>query len=602
MKKILVLIFLSCFNLIAIAQNPFEKLKNLKIKNLPNVNNLLKGKDPITTSLDDAVTEAPELDNFEPTVILPGSELPRNADGSFYIFPGVWEFHLKSYCMKAGTYGPSKTSGSGHVYAPLKGPKADVIQSLLKNGFKHPEVKQREIQVLIWAIIARQNLKDMPKEYMLTAAKLLDANQLIKLNDGIIKNLAQKELSKSIESLPEPVQEVLEAENKMRGMLVEATTKYEDLEKVAVLNGIMPEDEGRKVKKGRWSLTPDGYYIRYFPSSYSNMILQVYVKENAYTTFNYVNLKNANSKCGASIFSLNIPYLKIKEFDPSKHPGLPPGRGQRLGPSNDKRSPDDRDDALDKANKILNGADNALTGFGLATDPLGAFVDKGNPFSPGNMFGHILNFITDNGRKISNALNGDPPDPNYKEFAKPESYNYKGLKQTAFKNKELNQLSIDFVHSYLETHALMLALAQTNDKQGGAKLANDELWINKQAQAVIYYKKKVGEALQETCDKWENYLKALKAQVKTTIPIKVENIKAYQEKLRSNGFSKEELETFQFLRMNTNEIENVKKARLQYNPTQFSGDYFTASQTILQAWKAYATTYSKFPSIPAPWE
>jgi hypothetical protein len=48
--------------------------------------------------------------------------------------------------------------------------------------------------------------------------------------------------------------------------------------------------------------------------------------------------------------------------------------------------------------------------LGLATDPLGTIVDKVNPFSPGNMFSHILDFITENGRKISDALNGDPPD------------------------------------------------------------------------------------------------------------------------------------------------------------------------------------------------
>jgi hypothetical protein len=599
MKKLFTIIGLVFMVFYVNAQNPLERLKKLKIKNIPKINDIFKGKDPITTSLDDAITEAPELDNFEPTVILPGSELPRKADGSFYIFPGVWEFHLKSYCMKAGTYGPSKTNGSGHIYAPLIGPKADIIQSLLKNGYKHPEVKQRSIQVLIWAIIAKQNLKDMPKEYMLTAAQLLDAKQLLQLNEGVVRSLAQNELNKTLENLPEPLKEIIEAENKMRGLLTDVNTKYEDLERTAVLTGIMPDDQGRKIIKGRWSLTPDGYYIRFFPTSYAKMTLQVYVKEDANNAFNYITIKNNNSKCNFQCNNLKIPNRSMVGFDPSKNAAMP---GQRLGSSNDKNSPDDRDDALDKANKILNGADNALTGFGLATDPLGTIVDKGNPFSPGNMFGHILNFITDNGRKISNALNGDPPDPNYKEFARPEIFDYKSLKQIAFKKKELNQLAIDFVQSYLHTHGLMLALTKTNDKHGGALIANDAIWIEKQAQAIIYYKKLVGDALLETCTKWQAFLNAIKFESKMSIPSKSEKLIAYQNKLKTNGFAKEELDFFQFLKIDAKEIELIKQTRLQYNPVLFNGNYNDASTVILNAWKSIGNVYASFPRIAAPWD
>lgn len=603
MKKTILFLFLYVIINSAFAQGAFDKLTNLGIKNLPDLNNILKGKEPVTSSLDDAVYEVPDMDNFEPAVILPANELPRNSDGSFYLFPGVWEFHLKSYCMKAGTYGPSKTSGSGHTYAPLLGPKADIIQSLLKNGFKHPEIKQREIQVLIWAIIARQNLKDMPKEYMLTAALLLDTKQLVRLNEGVVRNFAQKEFLKATDNLPEPARKVLEAENKMRGMLTDANTKYEDLERVAVLNGVMPENGGRKVKRGRWSFTPEGFYIRYFADSYKKMTLQVYVKESGYLGNDFFQLKNKSGLSGSTTGNLKIPFVKLKEFDPSKHPGMPPGGGQRLGPSNDKNNdPESRNDALDKANKILSGADNAQSALGMATDPLGTIMDKVNPFSPGNMFSQILNFITDNGRKISNALNGDPPDADYTSFAMAESFDYKSLHQTPFKNAALNSLSADFTEAYLTAHSYMLALVKSNDKQGGAKLANDGYWANLQAQAIIFYKKKVGDALLVACKKWEIFLKAIQAQAQAPLILKSSNITAYQQKLRTAGFDSSELAAFKFLRMSDADIANLKTERLAYDANKCTGNYVEQSELVLNAWKQYGNVYSTFPAIPAPWQ
>lgn len=602
MRKTLCCTVLFVSSIFSFAQNPFGKLKDLNIKKIPDAGNVLKGKEPITTSLEDAKTEAPELDDFEPKVILPGDQLPRAIDGSFYIFPGVWEFHLKSYCMKAGTYGPAKINGDGYSYAPLEGPKADIIKGLLMNGIKHPEVTQRDIQVLIWAIIARANFDDMPKEYLITASKLLDAKQMMELNKGIVNKVAQKELDKLMSKAPAPVKRILEAESKMRNMLGSAQSKYDDLEKVAVLAGVVPDEGGRDVKLGRWSLTPQGFYIRYFPSGYSYMKLQIYVKDDGYFGAGQKQFQITNSKSGGQFSEINIPYRKLKEFNPADHPAIPKPPRQRLGSSNQKQNPSDRNDALDKANRILKGADNAQNGLGLATDPLGTIVDKVNPFSPGNMFSHILDFITENGRKISDALNGDPPDPNYKEFAKAVPYDYKSLKQTPFKNPALSKSGNEFIEAYLDAHSLMKALVSSNDKQGGAKLANDDFWTNKQAQAIIYYKKKVGDALLIACDKWDKFLTALQAQAKGNLDLKQSNMQAYQTKLSANGFSKEEMDAFKFLQMTDEEISQMKADRLSYTPSQYGGNFIDESRTVLEAWKTFGETYAAFPEIPEPWE
>lgn len=103
------------------------------------------------------------------------------------------------------------------------------------NGIKHPEVTQRDIQVLIWAIIARANFDDMPKEYLITASKLLDAKQMMELNKGIVNKVAQKELDKLMSKAPAPVKRILEAESKMRNMLGSAQSNMMTLKKLPYL-------------------------------------------------------------------------------------------------------------------------------------------------------------------------------------------------------------------------------------------------------------------------------------------------------------------------------------------------------------------------------
>jgi len=59
---------------------------------------------------------------------------------------------------------------------------------------------------------------------------------------------------------------------------------YADLERIAVLGGSAPRGEGSQgVPSGRWSLHPDGYYIRYIPSSYSSTRVEIWVPQGSPT-------------------------------------------------------------------------------------------------------------------------------------------------------------------------------------------------------------------------------------------------------------------------------------------------------------------------------
>jgi hypothetical protein len=250
------------------------------VKNTVNTPDFLENH-PITTSLTDAKWEAQLddafLNNLTPRKL---TSLQRTSTGGFVLQQGYYEMHDQSYCLKAGTHGPG--GGDGYLYAPTMGPADDAILSILHNSVQQPEIPQRDIQMLLWAIIARSKFEELQTRLKLTAALLLTKEQLAKLNRTALNFLPEPAMNKLKASAPPAVQAVLEAENSLRQMLSSPSASYAEMEQIAVLAGMVGLGPGSKeVPSGKWSLHPDGYYIRYLPNGYTNTVVQIWVPENA---------------------------------------------------------------------------------------------------------------------------------------------------------------------------------------------------------------------------------------------------------------------------------------------------------------------------------
>ena len=90
--------------------------------------------------------------------------------------------------------------------------------------------------------------------------------------------MAPQALDAALGSVPPLVRQVFEAEAQLRQMLTTPGTTFEQMERAAVLAGMAPLGEGsRAVPSGRWSLHPDGYYVRYIPQGYSYTVTQIWV-------------------------------------------------------------------------------------------------------------------------------------------------------------------------------------------------------------------------------------------------------------------------------------------------------------------------------------
>src|SRR5687768_8478253 len=246
-----------------------------------SIDQLVGGNHPITTSLEHARWAVDSLDNFTPREAKRSLlTLQRTPNGGFVLQPGYFEMHTQSYCLKAGTHGPG--GGDGYLFAPTAGPAEDAVTSILRNSVNHPEIQQRDVQVLLWAIIARQKFEDLPTGMKATASRLLTPRQLASLNRTALDFVPGPALDAALDRVPPLVKQVIQAEAQLRQLMTTPGTTFEQMERVAVLAGLAPMGEGsRAVAGGRWSLHPDGYYVRYIPQGYSHTVTEIWVPQGS---------------------------------------------------------------------------------------------------------------------------------------------------------------------------------------------------------------------------------------------------------------------------------------------------------------------------------
>lgn len=262
--------------------------------------------EPITTSFQDAVKYSELADNFgNGQKFRAMHRQPRSANNAFVLRPGFYELKSRSYCLRAGTHGPS--SGDGYLFAPLLGRQKDIVQEILTRSEAHSEIDQKDVQVLLWAIIARCDFQSMNSQMVSVAQRLMKPKHMARLNKGVILDLALNAINSP--QLTASVRSVLQTENQIRNLVGQSHSSFQDLERLAVLAGPARVDNP-EYRRGRWAKHPDGYYVRYFPQNYSHTIVQVYVPESvSKVEFDATNDVAVPANTGAQRLGLsNVPY------------------------------------------------------------------------------------------------------------------------------------------------------------------------------------------------------------------------------------------------------------------------------------------------------
>lgn len=235
------------------------------------------GQGPVlTTSLQDVVGRRGPL----PGGLGDGSfaaltSLPLGSNGEVQLRPGRFAMTVESFCLHPG--GRASAHAEGFFLAPLKGPGAPIISGVLRSASRFPELNQETIQLLLWGLIARTPVSSMPREVQAAAALLISPQDLIKVNGGALGLVPQELLDLAQERLPAGVREAFEAESRIRQMVADGVSTYEEFESVAVPDA----DDARENSDGsgddEWVLHPNGFYIRFSPIGYQQVRVEFVV-------------------------------------------------------------------------------------------------------------------------------------------------------------------------------------------------------------------------------------------------------------------------------------------------------------------------------------
>lgn len=306
MRNSILLLLIFAFHFAHTQDNDQKGSKGLlaKFKENKTVSGVLEGKKPITTNFKDDVSLEgilqPEFGQDKPYRNL--HDMPQNEQGAYLLQPGFYEITNLSYCLKAGTHGPGQ--GDAYGLAFLEGKMEDVVYAVIKRSQEiwrdknkmdvsqlqdrdnrgnivetAFRISQRDVQVLLWAIIAKADFQNMQGRTKAVATMLLTPQQLVKLNGGAVKTVANFADDKGLVNKPGIVQQIEQAEQSIRQLYQSANATYEDFERLAVLAGLA--NEPQPVNRGTWFKHKNGYYVAYYPAGYPRTTTRVYVPEGS---------------------------------------------------------------------------------------------------------------------------------------------------------------------------------------------------------------------------------------------------------------------------------------------------------------------------------
>jgi len=193
-------------------------------------------------------------------------DLPQTQDGEIALSDGFYEAEFKSYCLQPGT--PSPSDRDAYRQGPLISYRKDIVETILRNSLKKPELEQRNIQLLLWSVVSGSDFRKLSWDVQGTAQQLLTRKQIFELEGGVMGIVKTVSMA-----LPESG-----AVGQMKQMFETGTSSYEAYERIAVLQQ-QSHITHTEIKKDQWYKQPEGYWLRYFPSSYQHVKIQVYVPQ-----------------------------------------------------------------------------------------------------------------------------------------------------------------------------------------------------------------------------------------------------------------------------------------------------------------------------------
>ena len=268
-------------------------------------NSTSRTQPPVESLLPIDTTGRDHKDSLLNTKPLSMMDLPQTEDGEVVLSEGFYEADFKSYCLQPGT--PSPSDRDAYRQGPLTAYRKDIVETILRNSLKKPELEQRNIQLLLWSVVSGSDFRKLSWEVQATAQQLLTRKQIFELQGGVMGVVRTVSMA-----LPETG-----AANQMKQLFEMGNSSYEAFERVAVLQQSSHITK-TEIKKDQWYKQPDGYWLRYFPSSYQHVKVQVYVPQgtieknsNAYLLFDPVTMMAIPANSNSQRLGIGAPTIDV---------------------------------------------------------------------------------------------------------------------------------------------------------------------------------------------------------------------------------------------------------------------------------------------------
>lgn len=202
------------------------------------------------------------------------------------------------------------------------------------------------------------------------------------------------------------------------------------------------------------------------------------------------------------------------------------------------------------------------------------------------LIGYHLNWMFTTARTISRALGGDPPRLDYDVFDVPDRPN---IPQAVATSDGLSQEHAEAINAL--TDAMLQAIYSGRaatislDRYGGASAAEDLIWASRQADAMLYYKQRLGENLILVADRLDDLLTVAQDEGFSDEVLTLEQVKAYQQLLTSGGYSTDEISAAQQVGLSDAEIQAVLQEQINADPLEVTLSRATYVQQLVQAYQ-----------------
>jgi len=140
------------------------------------------------------------------------------------------------------------------------------------------------------------------------------------------------------------------------------------------------------------------------------------------------------------------------------------------------------------------------------------------------------------------------------------------------------------------------------DRFGGAMQAGDATWVSRQGLAYVYFKRQAGEAMLSVADRLDAVVQALHDEGIQDVIVTEETLRAYQQRLRSQGFSADEIQAAHAIGLTDEELAALLQQRLAFDPAEGAGSLMDAAGETASALRTIGSLWRSLPPVSLPSE